>query len=511
MAKVSMHKTKAEEIIDDPVKPDESLSRRVIISGFWVFSLRVFQQLFSFSRLIILARILAPFDFGLMGIALLTMSTLETFSQTGFQAALIQKKKDIESYLDAAWTVLILRGLAIFGILYFAAPFASSFFAAPEAKPIIRVIGFSVLLQAFTNIGVIYFQKELKFNKEFIYQFVGTIADFVVAVAAVLILKSVWALVFGLLSGNAARCFVSYLLQPYRAHLSFDLRKAKELFGFGKWILGSSILVFLLTQGDDAFVARILGTAALGFYQLAYRISNMPATEISHVISKVMYPAYSEIRDNLPALRESYLKVLELTAFLSFPATAVILVLSPDFTNIFLGDKWLPMVPAMQVLALFGMIRSIGATTGVVFMAVGKPEIRTKIQSAQLIFLAVLIYPLTMRWGILGTSIAVTAYALIFNLVAFYKALDIVKSDIKKPARVVAVPAIGTLIMICTVLAVRMYIIPNVCMASFFSLIGCAVSAYLFCVYLSNLIINDGNKLAIQIQIGDFFQKDNDK
>jgi len=255
---------KAGEIIRNLNNPGETLSQRTVRSGFWVFLLRIAQQLFNLGRLVILARILAPHDFGLMGIALLTMATIDTFSQTGFQTALIQKKEDIKSYLDAAWTVLILRGLILFTILYLIAPYVAIFFNTPEARPIIQVIGFTVLFQAFTNIGVIYFQKELEFNKQFIYQFAGTLADFVVAVSAVLILRNVWALVFGLLAGNFARFVVSYLMHPYKPHLSSDLWKAKELFGFGKWILGSSILIFLITQGDDIFVGKLLGTTALG-------------------------------------------------------------------------------------------------------------------------------------------------------------------------------------------------------------------------------------------------------
>jgi lipopolysaccharide exporter len=328
-----MQRLNIKKHISNLKNPGENLSQRAVRGGFWVFSLRIVQQLFNLARLIILARILAPHDFGLMGIALLTMATLETFSQTGFQAALIQKKEDIKSHLDAAWTVLILRGFILFTILYLIAPYAATFFNAPEAKSIIQVIGFAILLQAFTNIGVIHFQKELEFNKEFIYQFAGTLADFIVAVSAVLILQNVWALVFGLLAGNAARFIVSYFIHPYRPHLSSDLGKAKELFGFGKWILGSSILVFLITQGDDIFVGKLLGATALGFYQLAYRISNMPATEITHVISQVSFPAYSKLQDNISNLREAYLKVLQVTAFLSFPIAGLIFVLAPDFTG----------------------------------------------------------------------------------------------------------------------------------------------------------------------------------
>jgi len=291
----------------------------------------------------------------------------------------------------------ILRGFILFIILYFIAPYAAIFFNSPEAKTIIQVIGFAILLRAFTNIGVIYFQKELEFSKQFIYQFSGTLADFIVAIFAVLILRNVWALVFGLLAGNIVRCVMSYFIHPYRPHLSKDLGRAKELIGFGKWIMGSSILVFLITQGDDIFVGKILGTTALGFYQLAYRISNMPAIEITHVISQVTFPAYSKLQDNIPKLREAYLKVLQITAFLSFPIAGLIFVLAPDFTKIFLGEEWMLIVPAMQVLVFAGLVRSIAATTDSIFHAVGKPKIETRWQMIRLLAIATLIYPCIIK------------------------------------------------------------------------------------------------------------------
>lgn len=437
------------------ISPEPSLAQRVARGGFWVFLLRIVQQLFGLVRLVILARILAPHDFGLMGIALLTMATLETFSQTGFQAALIQKKEDIKSYLDAAWTVLVLRGFILFAILLLVAPYAAIFFNAPEAKPIIQVIGFSVLLQAFINIGVIYFRKELEFSKEFFYQFSGTLADFIVAILSVLILRNVWALVFGLLAGKFVRCIVSYFIHPYRPHFDLNLGRIKELLGFGKWVLGSSILIFLITQGDDIFVGKFLGVTMLGFYQMAYRLSNMPATEITHVISQVTFPAYSKMQDNLPRLREAYLRVLQLTAFISFPMAGLIFVLAPDFTMIFLGEKWMPMVPAMQVLALWGLIRSIGATTGSVFYSLGKPKILTKLQSVALILLVILIYPLSIRWGILGTSLAVVFSTLIPNIAAGYRVIKIIQCRIWDFCRELIFPLINTVILILFILVLK--------------------------------------------------------
>jgi O-antigen/teichoic acid export membrane protein len=453
----------------DPfMKPDKSLSHRVVQGGFWVFGLRIIQQGFNFIRLIILARVLAPHDFGLMGIALLTMTTIETFSQTGFQTALIQKKESIRTYLDCAWTVSVLRGFVLSGILFFLALVASDFFNSPEAKPIIQVIGVSILIQSLGNIGVVYFQKDLEFNKQFVYELAGTIADFVVVVSSVLILRNVWALVLGLLAGNSARCFASYLVHPYRPRLNLDLQKVRELWGFGRWVLGSSILIFLITHGDDIFVGKLLGASALGFYQMAYRISNMPATEITHVISQVTFPAYSKIQDNMHKLREAYLRILRMTAFLSFPISGLIFVLAPDFTIIFLEEKWMAMVPAMQVLVFWGLIRSIGATTGPVMYAIGRPEILTKYQILQLIMLAISIYPLTLYWGIFGASCAVLVASMWANTLAFYATIKITNCGILNFVKTIGFPLVSSLVAtVLQLILKKVWIIQNSSLALF--------------------------------------------
>ncbi|MBD3413768.1 MAG: oligosaccharide flippase family protein, partial [Candidatus Aminicenantes bacterium] len=381
-----------------------NLGTRVARSGAWVFGIRFVHQVFYLGRLIILARLLAPRDFGLMGIALLTMMTLETFSQTGFQQALIQKKENIKNYLDAAWTVLVIRGVILFSIIVLIAPLIAKFFETPQAKGVVQAIGLAVLIQAFTNVGVIYFKKELEFNKQFVYITAGTITDFTVAVTAAFLLRSVWALLFGLIAGKLAQLIVSYIIHPYKPKFSLDFHKARELFGFGKWVLGSSILILLITQGDDLLVGKILGVTMLGFYQMAYRFSNTPATEITHVISSVAYPAYSKLQENLDKLRDAYFRVLKVVTFLTFPLTAAIFVLTRDFVVLFMGDKWSPMIPAMRILAFAGLFRSIAAISGPLFLSIGKPKIDTKMQAIRFCIIAVFIYPFIKNWGIEGAS-----------------------------------------------------------------------------------------------------------
>jgi O-antigen/teichoic acid export membrane protein len=164
-----------------PCETTESLSRKVVRGGAWAFALRIVNRGLGFIRTIILARLLAPEDFGLLGIAMLAAVTLEIFSQTGFQAALIQKKDAVESYLDTAWTISAIRGILLFFILFFVSPAAASFFNAPQAALIIKIIAISSILAGLRNIGVVFFQKELKFNKQFLFDCTATVTDLVVS------------------------------------------------------------------------------------------------------------------------------------------------------------------------------------------------------------------------------------------------------------------------------------------------------------------------------------------
>jgi len=228
----------------------------------------------------------------------------------------------------------------------------------------------------------------------------------------------------------------------------------------------------------------VLGVTALGFYQLAYRLSNLPATEITHVISQVTFPAYSKLQDNLPRLREAYLKVLQITAFLSFPMAGLIFVLAPDFTRIFLGEKWMPMVPAMQTLCVFGVLRAIGATLGPVVPAVGKPNIQTKVSAIQLLILAVIIYPLTKRWGIVGASISIIFPMVVSVSLLFWEVKAILGLTYKSVSRSIAVPAVAVSIMCLIIFSTKLLLIVNtsISVLLMFSFIG--TIAYIGLVYI---------------------------
>lgn len=390
------------------VEPGARLSRRVAHGGVWSFLLSVLSRALSLVRTVVLARLLAPEDFGLFGITLLALSALERFTQTGFDAALIQKQEATRAHLDTAWAVQIGRGLLLALVLVLAAPHVAAFFEEPGAADLVRVLAVVAVVGGLQNIGVVHFRKELAFHRQFAFRLAGTVADLIAAVTAAVILRSAWALLVGLVAGRVVRTVASYLMHPYRPRLRFDRERARELFGFGRYITAQSMVLFLLTEGDDALVGKVLGAASLGFYQVAYRLSNAAATQITHVISQVTFPAYAKLQDRPELLNRGLRRTLGFTAFLSLPLAGALGALAPWITGVLLGDRWMPMVPAMQVMCVFGAMRAVGATFGPVYRAVARVDVPLKANVAQLVLLASVIYPLTVRWDILGTSVAIT-------------------------------------------------------------------------------------------------------
>jgi len=440
------------------------LFQRSVQGGFWILTGRISQQLLALTRLMVLANLLTPREYGLAGVGLLTLAILNRFTVTGFQAALIQKKARIEPYLDSAWTVGILRGLILYAILYIIAPYAAVFFDRGEVADIsrigeitniIRIMGISIVICAFNNIGTVYFTKELDFKKQFLYQMSGVITDVGVSITLAVLYRNVWALVYGKLSGEIVRTIFGYILHNYRPKLSLVGEKVKELWVFGKWIFSAATLNFLINEGDDIIVGRMLGIHWLGHYRMAYKWSNMPATEITNTLGRITFPVYSKLQDDLPRFRRAFLKNIHLTAFISFPIAGLIFVLAAEFTEIFLSCRWLPMVPAMQILALWGLIRSMGGAISTVFNGLGRPEINTRLLIIKLILLAVLIYPLTARWGIVGTSLAVVLNPVVVFPLAVYMARKMLGFEILDLVKVLILPFLGVLIMIHIILQLK--------------------------------------------------------
>jgi PST family polysaccharide transporter/lipopolysaccharide exporter len=408
--------------------------------------------------LIVLARLLAPRDFGLVGIALLTLGATKRFTDIGLNAALIQQKEEnVDSYLDTTWCLEIARGIFIFGVLFAMAPVIAQVFGEPSAQPVIRVLALAPVLYGLRNPGVVYFKKNLEFHKDFIYKTSGGVAQFVVGVTYALYSPTVWALVVASLSRPSIKLVLSYVLHEYRPWPSFDVDAARELIDFGKWITGASIINWLYAQGDDAFIGWYLSATALGFYQYAYRMADTPATEVSGVISQITFPAYSAIQEDIDELRRALLQSTRFTAFLAFPISFGIVLITPSFVRAILGADWTPMILTMQILAMYGLMHAITRNFGAVWKALGRPDMIFKLGALRVACIAIVIWPATALWGIEGTALTVTGIYLFPMLpLDVYLAARLVDGKSIQLYREYLYPFVAATVMFGTLWYVRM-------------------------------------------------------
>jgi O-antigen/teichoic acid export membrane protein len=402
----------------------------------------------GFIRIIVIARLISPDEFGIFGIVSLTMSALNTISRVGMDQALIQKDGDIRPFLNTAWTVRVLRGLVLFGLVVLLSPVIATFFSESEVVGLLKLFGLSLVFKGFTNIGVVSFRKELHFRKEFLLQFTSVLFGVLVSLILAFMLENALALVGGVVGEALALMMVSYIVHPYRPGFRWHKESFQELFQFGKWITGSSVLVFALTEGDDLVAGKLVGTAALGYYQMAYRVSNLPATELMRVVNQVMFPALSKVKDSVDQLQNTFLRSFQLTAALTMLMSGLIIALAKEFTLVILGSKWLNIVLPMQILAVWGAVRALGGSTSPVFLAIGKPKLITYFQALMLAVMAVVIIPLTNQFGIIGTSWAVVLSNLLVHWLRYPLIARYTEVSIWKILRLILLPFISTVLMI---------------------------------------------------------------
>lgn len=396
---------------ESKTKEHPDLYKKSIKGSYWVLLTRLATEVLGLVKSIIIFNFLFNANLELIIVTNLLMAILTTTSETGFNLALVQKKDNVEDYLDTAWVFGIFRGFILFVAIYFIAPFFVSLRITPEdaglATSVIRVMGVNFLIGSLWNIGVIRFQKELQFHKVFWLSMTGHLTDIVLSITLVLILESVWGYVIARLISAVVNTAMSYLLCPYRPKFYFAPQKARELWRFGKWLFTAKIVGYLLNEGDDWFVWFFLGGGPLKLYRYAYRFSLMPATHIAGFISEVSFPAYSKIHSDISRLREAHLKVLQSTAMISIPTAVSIFGLGPDFVRLFLVDESQGMIPIIQILAFVGLLQSLGSSFWSLYLSVGKPYWGLFSQSIRLVLLVILIYPFTVHFGVIGTALAV--------------------------------------------------------------------------------------------------------
>lgn len=386
----------------------DSLASRVFRGSAWTLSSRLLVQLLGLARLIVLANLLSPADFGLFGIALLLMSLVEVATEGGLSLALVQRRAASHVHLDTVFVTQIVRGLVTAAILYLAAPNIAAFFESSPATEVIRVVALVVVARCLVNPAMILFNRSIDFRRVSLIPILEATVGLGAGIPAAYYFRDVRALLISFVAAQLAATIASWLFATYRPRLRFSRGAFVDLLSFGKWAGAANLLHFVLANIDDVLVGKVLGSTPLGLYQTAFRISNLPATQITHTISSVTLPAYSSIQDDEEQVTQLFLKVLSVTASISLPVGVALIVSAHDAFEILLGPQWGSAISTFQILCAFGIVRSLTATFGPVFQAVNRPDIVTKLSFLQLVILGGVLLPLMSSYGLVGAGLGVS-------------------------------------------------------------------------------------------------------
>jgi len=456
-----------------------SLKRKTVRSISWVAITGIVTNILLLVRGVILARILTPEVFGLMSICLVVIRGFEVFTETGFYTALIQRKEDYNDAKDTAFTLMVIRGVILTIITILISPLVAIYYEERILEITLKVIALSFIFDGFINVNTVCLQRELNFKRLSYLEQTQSLFNFVIVIILAYFFKSLWALVLGHVIAGFTGCILSYVIVPGRLRFRINDIIAKQLFTYGIFITGLSIVVFITTEINNIIIGKILGMEALGYYVLAYTLANLPATHISKVISRVIFPAYSALQDNRIALRELFQKTLTLISYITIPAAAGLAVLAPEIVRLVYGDKWTPAANSLVILSMFGCIRALGSIQGYLYNAIGKPRITFYMNAAKLIMILVIIYPLTRKYGLEGASLAITIPITIQYVVELFILRIVIDLSIRKIVNILIVTASYSGIMCLVILFVKENM-RTVNVIDLISLIILGVAVYLF-------------------------------
>ncbi|MEM7586482.1 MAG: lipopolysaccharide biosynthesis protein [Acidobacteriota bacterium] len=425
--------------------------RRVATGAGWLYAYRWGERLIDLISIVVLARLLAPEDFGLVAIAASIVAIIEGLSDFDVNKALIRTRDtdpDGERALfDTAWTLAALRGLISALVMVTIAAFLSD----SRVAAVLAVLALSPLLRGFANPVFVAFERDLIYSKLAALTLGARLVTFAVTLGVAWLTRSYWALVVGILAGSLSHLLLTYAMRPYRPRIS--LARAPEIFAFSGWMSLTTIVTTLSMETDKLIVGRFLGVADTGLYFMTQRVGVLPTRELVSPLQRILFPSFREIADDAQRLRRVVRESINVLGSLSLPAGCGFALVAADFVPLALGAEWQPIVPLLMILTPFLGLRGTLSMALPCMMALGE---------TRLLFRVSLLYALvhvpafiwgTVTFGLRGAFGAIVAAGFLYTAQNAWMLHRVLGISVDEMLRELVRPLVATLAMVAGVLA----------------------------------------------------------
>lgn len=399
-----------------PATDTEVLGTRAARAVAWNYVSFAAGKVLVIVTMAVLARLLTPEDFGIVGFATLVVAYLAVLKDLGLGAALIQRRERVAEAAETVYAANLLLGAGLTVLTILAAPLVAGFFREPLVTPLLRVLAFTFVLEALGSLPIVLLRRDLAFRRKLIPDVGRSLVKGIVSIAAAATGYGVWALVWGQLAGVIASVVLSWAVVGVRVRPRLHRGELRSLGRFGGPLIVTDMQFAIWSNLDYLVVGRMLGDVALGVYTLAYRLPELLVQSVWRVLAGALFPVFASIQDRADLMRKGFLASIRYTQVAVVPmCVGMFLTAEPAVLALF-GPQWSDAIPVLQVMAVFSLIGSIGVNAGDVYKALGRTGVLARLATLEL---AMLVPALIVgaRHGIVGVAWAHAAVALVDAIV----------------------------------------------------------------------------------------------
>lgn len=396
---------------------ESNLSNKVLSGVIWNFFEKIAAQLVTFIVSIVLARLLAPEDYGAIALITIFITIANVFVVSGFGNALIQKKNSDDIDFSSVFYFNIVFSVVVYFIIYFSAPYIAKFYDSNILIPTLRVLALKIVLAGVNSVQQAYVSKNMMFKKFFFSTSIGTIVSAFVGIGIALKGGGVWALVCQQLCNSFMDTIILWFTVKWRPILKFDINRLRILISYGWKVLATNLINTLYDNLKNLIIGKKYSASDLAFYSKGKQLPEMIVTNINSSISSVLFPAMALIQDDKERLKNSIRKSIKVSSFLLLPLMAGLFVLADDVIKLLLTDKWSFCIPYLRIACIYLSTYPINTANLQALNAIGRSDYYLKLEILKR-GLGIFLILITMKYGVFWmacSDIIVSFFAIILN------------------------------------------------------------------------------------------------
>ncbi|MGW6663043.1 MOP flippase family protein [Peribacillus sp. NPDC055009] len=398
-----------------------SLKRKTLSGLIWSFADLIANQGIQFIIQIILARLLLPEHFGLVGMILVFIAISNSIIDSGFSQALIRQKNVSQEDYSTVFYFNLVMGLVLYGILFIIADPISIFFGEPQLITILRVLSLVLIINSFGIIQRVFLVKNVDFRTQTKINMIAGIISGILAVFFAVMGFGVWALVIKTVSMQIIQTLLLWILNKWVPSLVFNRQSFKRYFGFGSKLLVSGLIDTFYNNIYYVIIGRFFSASQLGYYTNAIKLRDIASQSITTSVQRVTYPILSNIQEDEKRLKNGYRKVIKTSSFIIFPIMVGLAAVAEPLIYILFGEKWMDSVIYLQLLCFAGMLYPLHSINLNILQVKGRSDLFLLLEIIKKFILTVLIIiSLLLKLGIIGLISAAVLHSYIALFINTY-------------------------------------------------------------------------------------------